>query len=331
LAVVRNVGAQAIDAIVRAREEGGSFKSFIDFCQRIDINFINKRAVESLIKCGAFDSLGIYRAQLLAIYERIIDGVHQDKKRNIDGQFSIFQALPSEDKGNLEEDNLPNIKEFPEKILLAMEKEMIGIYISGHPLSEYEHELKSGSSITSSEIYEITNNAENESGNSILGDGSKVLLGGIIIKKQNKITKNNNMMAFATLEDLYGTVELIIFPATYEKYAKHLYEDSIVTVDGRLSINEEEEPKIICESIRPLKKISKEKLYIKMSKDKPINMLDQVKRILSQHTGNIPVYVYIEETKKTVMAERDYWIDISNKELMEKLTGILGKDCVKVC
>lgn len=331
LAAVKNVGAAAIESIVKEREERGYFTSFIDFCQRVDSNATNKRMVESLIKCGAFDSLGANRAQLLAVYERIIDGVHQDRKRNILGQFSLFDAMPLEETTTLSLDVLPNIREFPEKTLLSMEKEMIGVYISGHPLSSYEEDLREISNTTSAEIFEIKEELDTDKNESGLKDGSRVVIGGIIIKKQNKITKNNNMMAFATLEDLYGTVELIIFPATFEKYNKHIYEDSLVIVEGRLSVSEEDDSKIICESIKPLVKLRKEKLYIKMSQDKPVALLDQIKRVLRQYNGTVPVYVYLEKNKKTIIAERDYWIDINSKELINRLESMLGEDCIKVC
>ncbi|RKD33408.1 DNA polymerase III subunit alpha [Thermohalobacter berrensis] len=331
LAAVKNVGDSAIDAIVKEREENGKFISFTEFCQRVDIKHLNKRTVESLIKCGAFDSLGVYRSQLLAIYEKLLDGIHQDKKRNIDGQFSLFDSLDISNGPNMIEDDLPDIKEFPERTLLAMEKEMLGVYISGHPLSSYSSELKRISTVNSSEINEISENVEEKNHASTLKDGSRVIMGGIIVEKKNKITKNNNMMAFATFEDLYGTVDLIIFPATYDKYSKYIEEDNIVVVEGRLSISEEENPKIICEKITPLVKTNKEKLYLKVPRNKSLNLLNNLKVILSRHSGNIPVYVYIEKDKKTIMADRNYWVNVEDENLIRELEKILGKDCIKVC
>ncbi len=328
LAAIKNVGIPAIKSIVKAREKKGRFKSFMDFCQRVDANSINKRAVESLIKCGAFDSMEVYRSQLLAVYERILEGVHQDKRKNIKGQFSLFDTLSPEENDFLGEDLIPDIKEFPEKMLLSMEKEMIGVYISGHPLSSHTNELKRISTINTSELIEHMENADEASTSSEIFDGRIVKIGGIIVNKKNKITKNNNMMAFATLEDLYGTVELIIFPKTFDKYSKYIVEDSIVVVNGRLSINEEEEPKIICEKINPLTAIKKDKLYLKISTDKPMTLLDDVKSILRKHSGSVPVYVYIEKNKQTIMAERDYWVNINDNLIMD-LQSIIGKDCVK--
>lgn len=330
LAAVKNVGMSAIKSIIKGREEGGKFISFSDFCQRVDLNSVNKRTVESLIKCGAFDCIKGNRAQLLAIYEKTIEGIQQDKKRNLEGQFSLFETIKTDNNTNLKEDKLPDIKEFPEKVLLSMEKEMLGIYITGHPLSEYEHELKNITTFNTSEIYDLIDDNAGEKPVD-KGDGSYVILGGVIIRKQNKTTKNNNLMAFATLEDLYGTIELIVFPKIYERYSKYITEDSIVIVEGRLSIHEEEDPKIICERIEPLVKINNKKLYLKLPKDKPVELLTDIKKILKNNTGNVPVYVYMEKDKRSVMAARDYWVNIDNNEVIEKLKYILGDDCVKIC
>ncbi|WP_427339784.1 DNA polymerase III subunit alpha [Caloranaerobacter sp. DY30410] len=330
LAAVKNVGIPAIEAIIKARETGGKFKSFTDFCKRVDLNSVNKRAVESLIKCGAFDSLGVKRAQLLAVYERVMESIHQDKKRNIEGQFSLFESISDSNK-EVYTDDLPDIEEFPDKILLSMEKEMLGIYLSGHPLASYEKELKRISNITTSEIYESLEETENENENLEFLDGKEVVIGGVITSKKNKITKNNNIMAFATLEDLYGSIELIIFPATYERYSNYINEDSLVIVKGRLSIHEEEEPKIICDSFSPLTKTNREKLYLKIPKNKSLSVLNEIKSILSNYTGNVPVYVYLENKNRTIMAERDYWVDATNDKLINNLKKLLGQDCVKVC
>jgi len=329
LAAIKNVGAAAIDSIVETRKKGGKFHSFVDFCQRVDLNVINKRMIESMIKCGVFDSLGANRAQLLAVYERILDGINQDKKRNVKGQFSLFDVISPEDNPDLNLDILPDIKEFPERTLLSMEKEMLGVYISGHPLSSFIEEIKKLSNVTTVDINEAVENME--VGAATISDGKKVTIGGIIVKKQNKITKNNNMMAFATLEDLYGTIELLIFPATFEKYSKLIYEDSIVIVDGRLALSEEEDPKIIVETIKPLVKSKKDKVYIKIPSSKSISYLEKIKKVLTQYSGTVPVYVYLEKNKSTIMADRDLWVDADNQELLEKLEEMLGRDCVKVC
>lgn len=332
LAAVKNVGIPAINSIVRAREKKGTFNSFIDFSRRVDTQAINKRAVESLIKSGAFDSFGANRSQLLAIYERVLDGVQQDRKRNVEGQFSIFDTLAPEESPQLGEDNLPDIKEFPEKILLSMEKEITGVYISGHPLSSHAEELKRISTVNTSELNELTEADEETNANAttILYDGKKVTIGGIIVSKKNKITKNNNMMAFVTLEDLYGTVELIVFPRTYDKYLRYIEEDSMIIVDGRISMHEEEDIKIISESIKPLISMNTEKLIIKIPKTETLGLLQDIKAVLEKHNGNVPVYVYIEKNNKTIRAERNYWVDINSISLIDDLKAMVGDECIKI-
>ncbi|AFS79026.1 DNA polymerase III, subunit alpha [Gottschalkia acidurici 9a] len=268
LSAIKNVGASGIEAITKCRETDGKYKNFTDFCKRVDSSALNKRMLESLIKSGAFDSFGVKRAQLLSVYERIIDGINKDKKRNVEGQFSLFDTV-EDDKNEFDIENYPDIEEFEERILLAMEKEMMGIYISGHPLSSYKEDLKDVSNTNTIEINEVNENQGVKPISSKIKDGSFVTIGGIISKKQNTITKNNNMMCFATLEDLYGSIEVIVFPQVYEKYGKYAIEDEVVVVTGKLVMNEEDNPKIICDKIEPINdaKDRKKRLYIKIPKE----------------------------------------------------------------
>ncbi|MBS4534790.1 DNA polymerase III subunit alpha [Clostridium sp. D2Q-14] len=331
LAAIKNVGTSLIDSIVSERNSGGKFLSLTDFCSRVESQSLNKRAIESLIKAGAFDSIKGNRAQLLAIYERVLEGVQQDKKRNLKGQYNMFDDMTSQEGNNIKEDILPDIREFPERTILSMEKEMLGIYISGHPLSSFENELNIVSTLNTSEIIELNDSTNAGNKDLVHKDGSKIKIGGIILSKKNKITKNNNMMAFATLEDLFGTVELIIFPKVYDLYSKYIEEDNIVIIEGKLSINEEDEPKIICSAIKPLIKREKNKLYLKIAKNQESNKMEDIKHILKKYKGKTPVYIYIEKNKKTVMAERDFWIDINNEVAFQELNTLLGEECVKLC
>ena len=284
---------------------------------------MNKRAVESLIKCGAMDSLGANRAQLLAIYEKTIDSIHADRKRNIEGQFSFF------DHGDKKayEDRLPDIKEFQKNILLAMEKEIVGIYISGHPLDAYKKQIENVSSISTFDLI----NTEDNINEKIMGikDGDRVVIGGIIIEKKNMITKNNNMMAFITIEDLFGTVECIVFPTTFERYNKFLSEDNIVVIEGKINISELESPKIIVEKISELQSFKSGKLYLKIKEDSGEDIMNHVKRVLLKYRGSIPVFVYFERDKKTLMADRSLWADLTNDNPLKELKEILGQDSVK--
>lgn len=328
LAAVKNVGTSAIQSIIQAREEQGKFVSFLDFCQKVDSNSLNKRMVESLIKCGAFDSIGIYRSQLMAIYERTLDGVYQDKKRNIEGQVSIFEKVDTSDRNSLVEDVLPDVDEFPRKFILSMEKEMTGVYISGHPLDEYEATLNKLD--TTLDLAEL--NEQGEGGvvrASNIRDGSSITIGGIVIDKNIKSTRNNNIMAFVTLEDLYGTVEVIVFPTVYQKYYKLLDVDSTVIIQGKVSMREEEDAKILCDNVTPLTNMLNKKLYIKISKDIDIDVQRQICPILMRYRGSIPVYLYMEDTGKSFMADRELWIR-EEAGLLDELYNIVGKESVKL-
>ena len=188
------------------------------------------------------------------------------------------------------QDNLPDLKEFPQSFLLDMEKETLGIYVSGHPLAPYEKELKLISNISTLEIYTELEKDSNEIQD--IKDGQRVKIGGIVVEKKNKITKNNNMMAFITLEDFFGTIECIVFPKTYQNYNRVLDDNELIIIEGKLSISEVEEPKIICEKIMPLNKLKLNKLYIQITKDKNSNIFNRINSILKKDSGNTPVYLF---------------------------------------
>lgn len=327
LAAVKNVGLSAIDSIIKAREQKGKFVSLLDFCEKVDGDGINKRLLESLIKCGAFDSLGAYRSQLMAVYEKILESVVQDRRKNLAGQISLFDQIPTQQEQPMDFEILPDIKEFPKKVLLSMEKETVGVYISGHPLMEYKNILEKFTStldIQQSSLEEEAMMASNG-----LKDGSKVKVGGIIVEHKRKSTKNNNMMAFVTLEDLYGTIEVIVFPATYKKYSRLLENDSTVIVEGKLSLREDEEPKILCDQVIPLTSSINRKLYLKIGKNKRIDINRQISPILRKYKGDIPVILYLEASGKQNLANRELWIR-QDEELIEELSTLLGKECVKL-
>ncbi|MBA1334212.1 MAG: DNA polymerase III alpha subunit [Firmicutes bacterium] len=340
LAAVKNVGANAVKSIIDARKGRGKFESFSDFCNRVDMTYINKRAVESMIKAGAFDSFEGHRSQYMQVFEKIMDSVQQTKKNNIKGQISLFDST-SRDESLAREDYLPDVPEFSRKVMLGFEKEILGLYISGHPLEEYREELNNSSTVTTDQLQILSDPEEHGLAEELSHrDGSIVRIAGMITEKKNKTTKNNNLMAFITLEDLQGTVEVIVFPTVYEQYADYLKEDSIVVVEGRLSLKEDEEPKIICEKIKPLNKsdrgkTSKDeggKLYIKIPKHLSPDILGDIKNILLESSrGDIPVFICFEDKgKKTMMASRDLWVK-ADETLLTQLNNILGADCVKVC
>ncbi|MBU3142517.1 DNA polymerase III subunit alpha [Clostridium sp. CF012] len=331
LTALKNVGVNVIDSIVKNREEKGDFTGFMDFCNKIDTSCVSKRAVESLIKAGAFDDFKIHRSQLLAIYEKVLDGVNNDRKRNISGQINLF--LDFENDYNNFEIEYPNIKEFKKKHLLAMEKEMTGIYLSGHPLDEYEETLKIQ---TDTRISDIVVDESLEEGNEILNesfklqDGDKVIIGGIISTVSRKVTKNNAMMAFINLEDLYASVEVIVFPKTFEKYKSLIEEDEIVIIKGRVSIREEEQPKILCEDIKPLLKINSEKIYILIENETMMkDTLKKLKQNLSIYRGYTPVFLCTKQPRKMYAVDKALWLN-EETDTMEVLRSIFGESNVKI-
>lgn len=332
LAVIKNVGVGCVDAIVAEREENGEYASYKDLAKRtIKLN-VTKRVHEYLIKAGAFDSLGESRSYLLAEFEGIIDSYADDLKRNVEGQINLF--------GDEEEEFFVGTpaREIPElspKELLKYEKESIGYYISGHPLNEYAEEIADISTITFADLIDD----EEISG---LRDGLPVTVCVLASGIKTKITKNNKMMAFITAEDLTGQAEIIVFPTVYDRARKYLEEDASLIVSGKLSMREDEEPKILCDTIEPLThgakvekvelpKVSKElkpdqKLFLKFCIGKEY-LLERVKAVLVKESGNIPVYIYNEEKKQTSIAPKNLWVTAGENQL-DELRSILGADCV---
>jgi len=340
LAAVKNVGLGAVAAITEARNTGGSFTGLSDLCSRVDSTHLNKRALESLIKAGAFDSLGGRRSQYMAVYDKIADGVHQVKKNNIKGQISLFETAEGGQNGSGPDDCLPDIKEFDKKVLLGFEKEMLGLYLSGHPLDEYRDVLERAASVTTQQLA-LMSEGENRVGQ--IGhrftDGSIVRVAGMVANRRNQTTKNNDLMAFVQLEDLYGTVELVVFPRVYRQNYEAIREGGIITAEGRLDFKEDEEPKIICESIRPITNAAKtdalklnRRLYLKIPKNVPPGALSDIKGILREsQRGSVPVLLCFEEDgRKPMMAGRDLWVAVDD-ELISRLREVLGADCVRVC
>jgi len=340
LAAVKNVGENAVKSIIEERKVRGPFKNFRDFCDRIDTREVNKRCIESLIKCGAFDSMGVYRSKLIAVFEKMLDGIAQTKKRNMEGQMSLFEmSIAGNEKSMygesaLYEDNdiYPDIKEYPNKVLLSMEKEMLGLYISGHPLSEFDEEIKRMVTLYSSDLNIYLNQSEEPyllDNYKNISDGMSVVVGGIITSKKTKTTKNNNLMAFITLEDLYGMMEVIVFPTVLEKYAKFIIEENIVLIKGRISIKEEEQPKIICEEVSPLKKMHIRKVYLRLNPNMEEDKKESLLALLKYFNGDTPVCVCNDGDKKGRTLEKEFWVTL-NDCVMNELIQRLGEENVKV-
>ena len=272
LGAIKNVGTVPVENIVAERKENGEYKSFTDFCERIAETQVNKKCVESLIKAGVFDEFEQTRATLLASFETIMDTIQSGKKKGFNGQVSMFDIGTEQEKEEMEKQKyqFEEHPELPEKELFSMEKEMLGIYISGHPLEKLREQIMHSTNISSIDLIQISeqnlaNNTENNAEGSIemsnaqikntkpkFVDGQKVKFAGIITSIKKKYTKNNKIMAFITIEDLYGTVEIIAFENAVIGAGRSLVEENIVVVDGRLSIREEQEPTIIANEIKDL-------------------------------------------------------------------------------
>ena len=329
LAAIKNVGENAIQSMIKERAENGMFTTFLDFCQRIEGREINKRCIESLIKCGAFDSLNVYRSKLMAVYERFLDGIAQSRKKSMEGQLSIFDLM-QEPQESLKED-YPDIKEYPPNVMLAMEKEMLGLYVSGHPLSEFQSILDKNVNLLSKDMLLGGNdeNGEIELELKKLTDSMRVTVGGIIVSRKTKTTKNNNLMAFIGLEDLYGTMELIVFPTVYERYSQILQQESIVIVNGRLSLREDEQPKIICEEVLPIKSLEEKGLYMYLNREMTREESTSLIALLKYFSGTTPTYIRKVNDSGYIKLDRQYWIDVNN-DILEELEFRLGKDNISI-
>ncbi|MEG0830184.1 MAG: DNA polymerase III subunit alpha [Anaerovoracaceae bacterium] len=337
---VKNVGEGVINAIIKAREEKGHFTDIFQFISSVDIHEMNKKAIESLIRAGAFDSLNPNRAKHMAVYEGLIESAQNNAKRNIQGQFSLFQTnVEAMEVG----DNLgrfPDVENFNKGILSAMEKEMLGVYLSDHPLNEYKDKINRAVSVTSEDLRQASE--EEESGeeapivNSNITDGMKAVMAGIITKKKTFITKKNAMMAFTELEDLYGIVEVVVFPNVYERYASLIKEDSLVIVRGTINFKEGELPKLLANDIKPLiggeNQVIKDMAMVKLKIPEGINEEDamgEIRMINLTHKGDTPVILYLQGTGKSLKTTPDLWVK-PDQDYKSKMIDLLGQENVKL-
>lgn len=249
LAAVKNVGSHVIDAIVQEREEAGDFIDLSNMLKRLDSKLTNKRIVESLIKCGAFDSLGENRATLMFGFEALQESINKDKKKNVSGQISLFEMMSQEQQEEVEEQNsLKFVPEYKDKVKLEMEKEVLGVYVTGHPLSEYEDLIKRKTSINCGEI----NKLKEEPEKLLELNDKEHIIGGMVIGKRLMTTKKDDIMAFVTLEDLYGSIDVVIFPRTLQQYQELLKEDSIIFIKGRISVRDDDDVSILAGQIKSI-------------------------------------------------------------------------------
>lgn len=319
LSAVKNVGKSFITALLAERDANGEFKNFSDFVERMTNTDINKRAVEGLICCGAFDSMGVYRSQLMQTYEAALESASGRRHNNIAGQMSLFDGLEE-----VTEMELPDIPEFEKRELLRLEKQSIGMYFSGHPMEEFEERLKK---LTKHNIAVINESVQkDENGEYLttgqgLNDGDSVVIGCIIESRKNKITRNKAQMAFVTLEDSYGEIEALVFPKVLSSYSQQLQEGEAVLVKGTLSIREDEEPKILLNSAEPLEaalnSIKPQKVLFIRFDSCDDETFAKVRSALAPFAGDVEVRLFFADTKKVVRVPRELYFNGAKSSLRE--------------
>lgn len=359
LGAVKTVGQGAVDAIIRERKHG-AYRDIFDFCRRIDTSECNKRVVESLIKAGAFDGMGGNRPQLMAVFESAMDANSSLRKQTVDGQISLFDMAFGGAPLVQENHTLPNLPDYPLRQRLALEKEIAGVYITGHPLDDYRDVLGKLPFSTAD-----LDGLEEREDRGLSLDGQIVDMGGILTEVKGKATKKGAYMGFITLEDLTGQIECLVFPKVYERYQGMMAVDDLVVLHGRLSIREEEAPKLLVEKLIPLEAWHPEesapaapmgqstarpvpppkrhtseapkltdaqaaakaprKLYLRLNRPQ----MDAASSALSLYPGSVPVYLHLPAEKMTLLAPKTGWCDASDG-CLNRLNALLGAENVKL-
>lgn len=323
LSAIKSIGRPVIEGLVEERNLRGGFKTLRDFIERMSGRDINKRTIENFIKAGAFDGIPGNRRQKMMVYVQILDAVNQEKKTAMTGQMSLFDLVSEEEK-EAYEIRMPDVEEYPKEAKLAFEKEVLGVYISGHPLEEYEQRWRNNITAVTTDFL-----PDEETGMPRVIDDSKVTVGGMITGKTIKYTKTNKVMAFLTVEDLVGTVEIVVFPRDYEKNAQLMEVDDKIFIQGRVSAEDEKASKLICENIRSFDDVPSE-LWVQFStKEEFLSKEEDFYRLLNDSDGRDSVVVYIRSPKavKRLGPSRNVKI---NGELLGKLYEKYGSDNVKV-
>ena len=323
LAAIKSIGRPVIEAIVAEREERGPYKHLKDFIERLSGKEVNKRTIESFIKAGALDSLHGTRKQFMMIYIKIMDQVGQERKYSMTGQMSLFDMVSEEQKKEFEIP-LPNVGEYEKETLLAFEKEVLGIYISGHPMEEYEAKWRKSISATTADFQ-----IDEETNRTKVRDGAREIIGGMITGKTIKHTKTGKPMAFLTIEDLLGTVEVVVFPKDYEKNRNYLNEDSKVFVKGRVSEEDDNASKLICEAIIPFEEISRD-LWIQFEdKQKFMEEESKLYEMLRESEGRDNVVIYLTKEKAVKRLPASYNVHADSR-FLSRLINYFGESRVKV-
>ena len=335
LYAIKSLGRPVIDKIIEARKIGGPYRTLQDFIERVAERDVNKRAVENLIKAGACDSLDGTRKQMTFVYASMIDQVSSKKKSSVAGQMTLFDFASEEEKADFEI-QYPDVGEFPKEMLLGFEKEVLGIYLSGHPLEEYTEKIRKNINAVASDFalmeaeegnLDVMKNAAESQVR--IKDNQHVIVGGLIAEKKVTFTRNNKAMAYITIEDLTGTVEVIIFPRDYEKYQRYLNTDEKVFVVGHASVEDDKDGKIICERIVPFDETNCELWFqfatVESYKEKEQVLMD----ILRDSDGNDEVVIYVASPRAIKRLGKNQSVGV-NEELIQILTRFLGEENVKI-
>ena len=322
LSAIKSVGRPVIEALVQEREERGEYRSLKDFIER-NITQVNKRAIENFIKSGAMDCLEGNRRQKMMIYAQIVDSINQDKKHTMAGQLSFFDIVSEEDKHEFEI-RMPDLAEYDKEMILAFEKEVLGIYLSGHPLERYRSVLERTISAKTTDFL-----PDEETGQPRVYDGQKVIVGGMITDKTIKYTKNNKVMAFLTVEDLVGTVEIVVFPRDYEKYQQFMEEEAKVFVQGRVSAEDDKASKLILERVRTFEEVPRE-LWLQFDDrdayaDREAHLMEELRAV----PGNASVVIYLKDVKAMKKLPAGYRVALQ-EEWLEKFRREYGSENVRV-
>ena len=323
LAAIKSIGRPVIEAIIRERTDGGSFKSLKDFMERLSGKEVNKKTIENFIKSGAFDSLRGTRQQQMMVYAQIMDQVNQERKNSMAGQMTLFDLVGEEQKQEFEI-SLPNVGEYKKETLLAYEKEVLGVYLSGHPLEEYEEKWRKSISATTSDFQ-----LDEETGHTKVRDGAKEIVGGMITSKTIKYTKNNKTMAFFTLEDLMGTVEVVVFPRDYEKNQAYIQEDYKVFVRGHVSEEDDNASKLICEEVIPFEQTKRELWIQYADKDSYLKDEQNLNQMIAASEGNDEVVIFCKAERAVKRLPKNKNIQIE-PGILSRLRNYYGEADVKV-
>lgn len=323
LAAIKSIGRPVIEAILEERKVRGEFRSLKDFAERMSGKELNKRTIENFIKSGAFDGLGGTRKQFMIIYIQVLEQVNQERKHSMAGQLSLFDMVDEEQKAEFDIP-LPDVGEYEKETKLAFEKEVLGIYLTGHPMEDYEEKWKKNITRTTMDFQ-----IDEENGRAKVRDGAYETVGGIIAGRTIKYTKNNKTMCFLMLEDLLGTLEIVVFPRYYEMYRAYLEEESKVFIRGRVSEEDDAPSKLICESITPFEQTRKEIWLQYVDKETFLKEEQMLYEMIGSSDGDDQVVIFCkaERAVKRLPANRNVHAEPG---LLSRLTNYLGESCIKV-